>query len=96
MMDAVKKSQGAPSSPQQDQSGRREMRGPGIDIGSMMGGFMPPPPPTNTRPVFREDVTPVASEIDDVSDIVSVNSDTKDLTIKTGKKKTSKKKEVTI
>jgi len=87
MMDAVKKSR----QPEPEPAGRREMKGPGIDIGSMMGGFAPPPGPMNTRPVFREEPPP--SE-DEVSDIVSVTSDTKDLTIKTGKK--SKKKEVTI
>ena len=86
MMDAVKKSR-QPEPP----SDRREMKGPGIDIGSMMGNF--PPMPMNTRPVFREEQEPQPSE-DEVSDIVSVTSDTKDLTIKTGKK--SKKKEVTI
>jgi len=96
MMEAVKKSQGVPP-PQQDAGGRREMRGPGFDIGSMMGGFMPPPQPTNARPVFRDEPKePSVLSEDDVSDIVSINSDTKDLTIKTGKKKNTKKKEVTI
>jgi len=84
MMNAVKRSQEPPQDGQ-----RREMKGPGFDIGSMMGSFIPPPPPANTRPVFRDE----ASSSDDVSDIVSVVSDSKDLTIKTGK---TKKKEVTI
>jgi hypothetical protein len=93
MMDAVKKSREAPPPPQDGQ--RREMRGPGIDIGSMMGGFAPPPAPMNSRPVFREEkAEPVPSDDELMSDIVSVTSETKDLTIKTGKKKG--KKEVTI
>jgi hypothetical protein len=92
MMDAVKKSQGAPPPPPpENESGRREMRGPGIDISAMMGGFMPPPMPSNTR-----DPAPSVISESDVSDIVSTTSDTKDLTIRTGKKATKKKKEVTI
>jgi len=94
MMDAVKKSQDAAPPPPENESGRREMRGPGIDLSAMMGGFMPPPMPANTRePAPRP--PPSVSE-SDVSDIVSTTSDTKDLTIRTGKKATKKKKEVTI
>ena len=57
----------------QDTSGRREMRGPGFDISSLMGGIMmPPPPPMNTTlPPVRE----VREEVDDVSDIVSISGD---------------------
>ena len=99
MMDAVKRSQEAPP-PRDTGDGRREMRGPGIDLGSMMGGFMPPPPTTNSRPVFREAPPAPASapsEDGDLSDIISVNSDTKDFTVKTGTRKSSKKKkEVTL
>lgn len=93
MMDAVKKSQQAPPPPP-NESGRREMRGPGIDIGSMMGGFMPPPNPISTR----EPAPPAPPSVSesDVSDLVSNTSDTKDVTIRTGKKNTKKKKEVTI
>jgi hypothetical protein len=56
-----------------DANGRREMRGPGFDISSLMGGIMlPPPPPMNTSslPVLKE----VLHE-DDISDIVSVSGD---------------------
>jgi hypothetical protein len=56
-----------------DSNGRREMRGPGFDISSLMGGIMmPPPPPMNTTlPPVRE----VREEPDDVSDIVSISGE---------------------
>jgi hypothetical protein len=95
MMDAVKKTQQAQTAPPPPpENGRREMRGPGIDIASMMGGFMPPPNPINTR----EPAPPAPPSVSEseISDIVSVTSDTKDVTIRTGKKNTKKKKEVTI
>jgi hypothetical protein len=56
--------------------GSYEMRGPGIDISSMMGGIMmPPPPPMNTKPMesIRED--PPMIDDDAVSDIVSVSGE---------------------
>ena len=55
-----------------DANGRREMKGPGFDISSLMGGIMmPPPPPMNTTSL------PVLKEVDedDISDIVSVSGD---------------------
>lgn len=75
-----------------DTSGRREMRGPGIDLGSLMGGFMAPPMPVNSRPVVREETD------DEISDIVSEPADTKDVSIKTTRKRgpAKKKKEVTL
>lgn len=69
MMSAVQNTmsaqQGGAPSPSND--GRHEMKGPGLDISSLMGGIMMPPvPPMNTmRP------QPVEEEDDDVSDIVS-------------------------
>jgi hypothetical protein len=50
------------------------MKGPGLDISSLMGGIsMPPPPPMNTtmgaRPIEQED------EDEDVSDIISISGD---------------------
>ncbi len=49
--------------------GRKEMKGPGFDIASLMGGIMmPPPPPVNSN-ALRED------SVDDVSDIISVSGD---------------------
>jgi hypothetical protein len=80
-------------------NGRREMRGPGIDLGSLMTGFMAPPPPANSRPVVREtQPAQMLPSDDDLSDIVSITSDTKDVTIKSvGRKRTTKKKkEVTL
>jgi Family of unknown function (DUF5767) len=96
MMDAVKKSQ-EQTPPTFDQNGRREMKGPGFDLGSLMGGFMPPPMPENTRPVVREETIDekVVSE-DELSDIISINSDTKDITLKTRKRKGSKDKKVLV
>lgn len=51
----------------QESSGRHEMKGPGLDISSLMGGIMmPPAPPMNTSQPQQ-----VVEEDDDVSDIVS-------------------------
>jgi hypothetical protein len=85
MMNAVKNTQqraaGAvpedpterPASPVDIRTGRREMKGPGLDISSLMGGIMMPPMmPMNTR------VTEVIEEEDDnesVSDIVSISGE---------------------
>jgi hypothetical protein len=71
---------------------KREMRGPGVDFGSLMS-MMGPPPPANTRPVVRDD--------ESVSDIVSIDatSDTREVPIGPEKKKRGRKpkgKEVTI
>ena len=84
MMNAVKNTQqrqaGAapedptqrPASPVDIRTGRREMKGPGLDISSLMGGIMMPPMmPMNTR------VTEVIEEEDNesVSDIVSISGE---------------------
>ena len=91
MIDALNTTQQPPSGSQ------REMKGPGIDIGSLMGGFGFPamPQQTRTKP-------PVIVEEETMSDIVSVVSSdgdgTKDITIgSSGKRRRSKKKnEVTL
>ena len=81
-----------------DANGRREMKGPGFDISSLMGGIMmPPPPPMNTTslPTVRE-----VQEEDDISDIVSISGDStggevRDVNLKGGPRKkgpTRKKK----
>jgi len=61
-----------PASPVDVRTGRREMKGPGLDISSLMGGIMMPPiMPMNTR------VTEVTEEDDNesVSDIVSISGE---------------------
>jgi hypothetical protein len=61
-----------PASPVDIRTGRREMKGPGLDISSLMGGIMMPPMmPMNTR------VTEVIEEEDNesVSDIVSISGE---------------------
>ena len=90
MVDAVQRSGGAgPASNEPPAGGlRREMRGPGMDFGSLMG-MMGPPPAQTSRPQ-RED--------DDVSDIVSIDAgdpDTRDVAVKKGKGR-PKKKEVSL
>jgi hypothetical protein len=75
--------------------GGYEMKGPGIDISSLMGGIMmPPPPPMNTSSTVRsqEELTPMD---DDVSDIVSVSGEStggeiKEVSVSADKKKGSR------
>tara|TARA_Y100001936_G_scaffold228893_1_gene250479 strand:- start:7530 stop:8684 length:1155 start_codon:yes stop_codon:yes gene_type:complete len=88
-------------------SGRKEMKGPGIDLSGLMGGMgMPvPPPPVNT---FTGDAKPDAPAIaeDDMSDIISVTTDDpdiKDISVKAPakrrggrRKKASKDNEINI
>ena len=76
MMQAVQTT--ASQQPQENvanESGSYEMKGPGIDISSLMGGIMmPPPPPVSTTTISRpqEETAPVD---DDVSDIVSISGE---------------------
>ena len=80
-----------------DSSGRREMRGPGLDLGGLMAGFMAPPQPAN-RPVAPK---PPRDE-DELSDIVTGgqgDEDVKDIAISSSEKKSKakpKKKEVVL
>ena len=110
MMNAVKNTQqrqaGAapedpterPASPVDIRTGRREMKGPGLDISSLMGGIMMPPMmPMNTR------ITEVTEEEDNesVSDIVSISGESTGgevREVKIAKPRKSKKKmnEVTL
>src|SRR5210317_406543 len=78
MMSAVQNTTRSPQEPSVDApvggTGQYEMKGPGLDISSLMGGIsMPPPPPMNTtmgaRPIEQED------EDEDVSDIISISGD---------------------
>lgn len=87
--------------------GRREMKGPGIDLGSLMGGMgMPmPPAPVNTFSGDARVVTPPVAtsdpdpEIDDLSDIVSVVSagdiEVRDVNIKPKAKRGGRRKKKT-
>ena len=92
MVDAVQRSQtGAGPAANEPPAGglRREMRGPGMDFGSLMN-MMGPPQPQMTRPPRQEE--------DDVSDIVSVDAgdpDTREVAVKKGKGR-PKKKEVSL
>jgi len=115
MMDAVKNTTapGSREDPTQrptqqetfDSSGRREMQGPGLDISSLMGGIMMPPPPVNTKltPVM-EDVPAVEDDVESISDIVSVSGEStggevKNVSVSGEKKKRgrkSKKNELTL
>lgn len=70
MMSAVQNTTRAPQESAAS-DGQYEMKGPGVDISSLMGGItMPPPPPMNTyvQP-------PPQEEDDDLSDIISVSGE---------------------
>ena len=96
MVDAVSRAQpngAGPAAGEPPAGGlRREMRGPGMDFGSLMN-MMGPPQPQMTRP-------PRDETADDVSDIVSVDNgdpDTKDVPVKGGKGRgRPKKREVSL
>ena len=85
-----------PASPVDIHTGRREMKGPGLDISSLMGGIMMPPMmPMNTR------ITEVEEDNDSVSDIVSISGESTGgevREVKIAKPRKSKKKvnEVTL
>lgn len=89
MMSAVQntaaRASGPSEPPSQPSNGPREMQGPGIDISSLMNGIMmPPPPPVSTN-------VEVIEETESVSDIISISgqsdTDVKDLSLKTTKKR---------
>jgi hypothetical protein len=99
MVDAVQRSQ-----PQQqsgfgspvNDGGRRDMKGPGMDFGSLMS-MMGPPPAMMTRPGNH------GGDDESVSDIVSIDAggdpDTREVNLSTDKRKRgpkAKKKEVSI
>jgi len=95
MMDAVQRTQQSaqpPASP--PGGGSRDMRGPGMDFGSLMN-MMGPPPSMLTRPGRTQ-------ETESVSDIVSIDEgdpDTREVSVSQDKKKRGggrKKKEVSI
>jgi len=82
-------------------TGNYEMRGPGLDISSLMGGIMmPPPPPMNTSPIVNRSEPEL--DDDDVSDIVSISGEStggevKEVNVDASKpKKTRRKKKTEI
>jgi len=102
MVDAVQRTQSeaqqGPPSAGGISAGRHEMRGPGLDLSTLMGGIIGPPPAIGTREPGPRD-PPATQDEDAISDIVSVDfgSDTKEVTVGGGKKRrSSKKKEVTL
>jgi len=96
MVEAVQRAQqnqgaGPPSGPPPPTGLRREMQGPGMDFGSLMGMMGPPQPAVQVR------------EADDLSDIVSdagADGDVRDVSISASKKgrgrPKSNKKEISI
>lgn len=105
MMTAVQNTQpkSSPEDPTErpvtfDASGRREMQGPGLDISSLMGGIMmPPPQPISTTQMKKTEPEPTEQIDDDMSDIVSYSGDStggevKNVSVSKGKKGTRKKK----
>ena len=102
MVDAVQRTQTGtqqqgPPSAGGVSAGRHEMRGPGLDLSTLMGGIIGPPPAIGTREPGPRD-PPATQDEDAISDIVSVDfgSDTKEVTVGGAKKRKSKKKEVTL
>jgi hypothetical protein len=94
MVEAISKTQAGGAS---GSGGRQEMKGPGIDLGSLLGGFMGPPPPVNTHaqiPIVEESVD---GSMSDIVSIISAEGTTKDITTSgPAKKRRTKKKEVNI
>jgi len=89
MVDAVQRSQMPGANDPPAPGLRREMRGPGMDFGSLMN-MMGPPPGISSRPPRPDD--------DDVSDIVSVDAggDSREVNVKSSRGRKTKKKEVSI
>jgi hypothetical protein len=99
MVDAVQRTQTqsqAPPSAGGVSAGRHEMRGPGLDLSTLMGGIIGPPPPMGTREPGPRD-PPATQDEDAISDIVSIDmgSDTKEVSVKK-RKSASKKKEMAL
>src|SRR6056300_1423563 len=103
MMAAVQNTTSAPDGPATEApiggtTGQYEMRGPGVDISSLMGGIMmPPPPPMNTT---MGDNLSVDDDDDDLSDIVSISGDStggevKEVNVDASKPKRTRRKKKT-
>lgn len=82
MMSAVQNTVANNAAAQQGQAnddGSYEMRGPGIDLSSLMGNIMmPPPPPMSTSVIQTPVYNPEPEVEDDVSDIVSEKAEEED------------------
>jgi hypothetical protein len=89
-----------PASPVDSRTGRREMKGPGLDISSLMGGIMMPPiPPMNTR--INEVTEQDDEDAQSVSDIVSVSGEStggevREIKVAKSRNKKTKKNELTL
>ena len=103
MMAAVQNTTRAPEGPATEApiggtTGQYEMRGPGVDISSLMGGIMmPPPPPMNTT---MGETRSVDDDDDDLSDIVSISGDStggevKEVNVDASKPKRTRRKKKT-
>lgn len=82
MMSAVQNTVANNAAAQQGQAnddGSYEMRGPGINLSSLMGNIMmPPPPPMSTSVIQTPVYNPEPEVEDDVSDIVSEKAEEED------------------
>jgi hypothetical protein len=111
MVEAVQNNGQQPDTTAAAGTGRREMKGPGIDLSSMMGGMgMMPPPPMNTSNKTTTHLESLGEEDDedddddDISDIVSISGEStggelRDVSIKPGGRKRRsrpKKKEISL
>jgi hypothetical protein len=103
MMQAVQNTTRNPGEPMTEPpvggTGNYEMKGPGLDISSLMGGvMMPPPPPMNTN--LQQNTTPTIEEEDDFSDIVSISGEStggevKEVNVDSSKPKRTRRKKKT-
>jgi hypothetical protein len=104
MMQAVQNTTRNPGEPMQEPpvggTGNYEMKGPGLDISSLMGGvMMPPPPPMNTN--LKQNTTPTIEEEDEeFSDIVSISGEStggevKEVNVDPSKPKRTRRKKKT-
>ena len=82
-----------PPAPDQS-SNRREMRGPGFDINSLMGNLAMPVPPQPVNTFNGDAEEKQAPDDDDISDIVSVthSEDVRDINVKSTRRKGGRKK----
>ena len=103
MMSAVQNTTRSPSGPADSMpvggTGQYEMQGPGIDISSLMGGMMMPPPMNTSAPRTTMEAPSVDYD-DDVSDIVSISGEStggevKEVNIDASKSKRGRKKKKT-